>query len=571
MLRRLVLVVIPILFLGLAYGAYALARYGWDQVVEYKSPFTSELPSGETRTSLAQRVVIVLVDGVRLDTSRRMSNLNELRNQGVDLVSQVGQPSLSLPGWTAVASGAFPEVSGVTTNWYEGRVVVDNIFRQARLAGVNTALVGTSSWGELFSPWIGEGIYLESDLEWQDVQGSRALDAQILEQALPVLAGDTRLILIYFPGPDDNGHWFGGESPEYEASVQRVDEHIAAIASALDLESTALIVTTDHGMTAQGGHGGWEEEVLLTPLVMVGAGIGQGGEGVEVSQADIAPTVSALLGLPIPAHGQGVPLLDYLIGEAGLLAQRGVDAAVQQAEFWRYYLAQIGSNSPLPAPSEIEGVQSEILAAGEFAESRQASQEFIANMKQVVERAREARLQSERLSRLPIALAIALLPLAYPIFYLRKRELLMPILVALLYFVVHYALFFGRGLSWSLSAFRHETQILDFINFRLIEAAILSLSAGMLVGLLKRRATPGEATTAAVHTSYLVVYGLVLQADLFFYLWGLNFTWRLPDLMQGFKYYLDLFQLVGVAGTAIFLPLLALGSRWVARWVRAAN
>ncbi|MBI2845061.1 MAG: alkaline phosphatase family protein [Chloroflexi bacterium] len=571
MLRRGILWAIPILFLGVAYGAYVLARYGWNQVVEYISPFTTELPSGETRIGLSERVVIVLADGVRLDTSWRMSHLNELRKQGVDLVSRVGQPSLSLPGWTAVASGAFPEVSGVTTNWYEGSVEVDNIFRQAQLAGVKNALVGTPSWEQLFSPWIHRGVYLESDLEWQDVEGSQALDAQILEQALPVLAGDAQLVLIYFPGPDDNGHWFGGESPEYEAAVQRVDGYLAAIASSLNLESTSLIFTTDHGMTALGGHGGWEEEVLLTPLVMVGAGIGQGGEGVEVSQADIAPTVSALLGLPIPTHSQGQPLLDYLGSDERTLAQLGIDSAVRQAEFWRYYLGQIGDNSPLPAPAEIEGVESEMLAAGEFADSRQVSQEFIANMKQVVEEAREARLQGERLSRLPIALAIALLPLAYPIFYPRKKELVLPILVALLYFVVHYALFFGRGLSWSLSAFRHETQILDFINSRIIEAAILSLLAGMVVGLLKRRATPGEAASAAVNTSFFMVYGLVLQAVLFFYLWGLNFTWRLPDLMQGFKYYLDLFQLVGVAGTAVLLPLLALGSRWMARRVRPTN
>lgn len=570
-MRRILLLAIPFLLLGVSYLAYTLAQYGWDQVVEYKSLFTAELPSGEAREGLAQRVVIILVDGLRVDTSRRMANLNQLRVQGVDLVARTGQPSLSFPGWTVVGTGALQDVSGVTTNWYEGAVPVDNIFRQAQKAGLGTAMVGTPGWEQLYSSWIDEGYYLDSTLEWQDEEGSRALDQEILERALPVLEGNARLVLIYFPGPDDNGHWFGGESAQYEESVQRVDEHIAAIASTLDLESSTLIVTTDHGMTALGGHGGWEAEVVLTPLVLVGAGIGQGGQRVEVSQADIAPAVAVLLGLPIPTHNQGIPLIDYLTGDEGLLARRELDAAVQQAEFWRSHLSQIGDNSPLPAPAEIEGVQSEILAAGEFVRSRQVSQEFIANMKQTVERAKEARLKSERLSRLPLALAIAILPLLYPLSYPRKRELLMPILVTLLYFVVHYVLFFGRGLSWSLSSFRHETQIQDFINSRLIEAAILSLLAGLLMGLLKRRATPGEAASAAVYTSYFMVYGLVLQADLFFYLWGLNFIWRLPDLMLGFKYFLDLFQLVGVAGTAVILPILALGARWVARRVAATT
>lgn len=566
-MRRILLLAIPFLLLGVSYLAYTLAQYGWDQVVEYKSLFTAGLTSGEAGEGLAQRVVIILVDGLRVDTSRRMANLNQLRVQGVDLVARTGQPSLSFPGWTVIGTGALQDVSGVTTNWYEGAVPVDNIFLQAQKAGLGTAMVGTPGWEQLYSSGIDKGYYLDSTLEWQDEEGSRALDQEILERALSVLEGNARLVLIYFPGPDDNGHWFGGESAQYEESVQRVDEHIAAIASALDLESTTLIVTTDHGMTALGGHGGWEAEVVLTPLVMAGAGIGQGGQRVEVSQADIAPAVAVLLGLPIPTHNQGLPLVDSLQGDQRLLAQRSWDLAKQQYLLWKSYVGQIGGRFTVTSPEDREEEQQRLLAEGELIQSHQISLDFIAESKLAGEQAREARLNSERLGRLPIALAIAILPALYHLFHPRKRELLLPLLMAVLYFVVHYALFLGRGLSWSLSAFRHEAQILDFINARLIEGALLSLLAGLLVGVIKRGASVGEVANAAVHTSFFIVYILLLQIDYFFYLWGLNFTWRLPDLMLGFKYFLDLFQLVGVAGTAVILPILALGARWVARRV----
>lgn len=112
MKRALHLIIVLLILAGLALGAFQLAQYGWGQVAEYHSPFTGALPSGKGGQPLVDRVVMVVIDGLRLDASQEMANLNRLRGQGVDLVAGVGQPSLSYPSWAVMSTGAWQEISG---------------------------------------------------------------------------------------------------------------------------------------------------------------------------------------------------------------------------------------------------------------------------------------------------------------------------------------------------------------------------------------------------------------------------------------------------------------------------
>jgi len=541
MKRALHLVIVLLILAGLALGGFQLAQYSWDQVAEYQSPFPVALPSGEEGQPLVDRVVMVVIDGLRLDASQEMVNLNRLRGQGVDLVARVGQPSLSYPSWSVMSTGAWQEISGVTTNWYEGEVKVDNIFREAQRKGLRTAVVGDDGWLQLFGPWVERMVTFKgvSEEEHRDWEAIYALDDRILQGALQVLAEEPDLLLIHFEGPDNLGHGFGGASPEYRAGAQRVDDHLGELVAAIDLETTALIVTADHGQIDTGGHGGWESVVTRVPLVMVGRGIAQGGEGAEVNQTDLAPTVAVLLGTAIPAHNQGRALFEYLDIDPRSEAQRKDDLADQKSHFYSTYITWLTGTAP---------------------QGRTISEEM-------AQSARASRLSRERVGRLPIALLVALAPALYIGFYPRKRELLLPLGGALLYFLVYNLLFFGGGNRWSLSAFNSEAQIWAFITQRMVEAALVSALVGLVVGWFGRQRSAYGAALAAVNTSFLAAYGLILQIDLFYLLWNVGFSWYLPNLRMGFKYYLDLFQLVSVGFMALFLPLLSLGARWVGRRV----
>lgn len=71
MKRVLHLILVPFTLTGVALRAFQLAQYSWDQVAEYKSPFAGPPPCCEEGQPPVERVVMVLIDGLRLDASHR--------------------------------------------------------------------------------------------------------------------------------------------------------------------------------------------------------------------------------------------------------------------------------------------------------------------------------------------------------------------------------------------------------------------------------------------------------------------------------------------------------------------
>ncbi len=110
---------------------------------------------------------------------------------------------------------------------------------------------------------------------------------------------------------DYAAHEFGARSEEYRRAVLRSDERLDWLVERLDLGRTTLVVTADHGHLDEGGHGGPEPEVLETPLVLAGRGVRSGIRS-ESRQVDVAPTIAALLGLPLPGAAQGRVLVEAL-------------------------------------------------------------------------------------------------------------------------------------------------------------------------------------------------------------------------------------------------------------------
>ena len=63
----------------------------------------------------------------------------------------------------------------------------------------------------------------------------------------------------------------------------------------------SILVTADHGMNADGMHGGTTPELRELPLFLILPGIaGNGDTRQTISQLQIAPTVLKLLGIPLP-------------------------------------------------------------------------------------------------------------------------------------------------------------------------------------------------------------------------------------------------------------------------------
>jgi hypothetical protein len=560
--KILLLVLVLLILAVIGYQAQNLAMIGWDSVVEYQTPYLTDLPRGNAAEPLARRVILVLVDGLRLDASRNMPRLNELRQRGADLSVRVGQPSLSYPSWTVIVSGVWQEVSGVTTNWYEGEVRVDTIFKAARDAGMPAVVVGGGGWKKLYGSHLTEFVKVPGPEDenappeaWAQMDSdSYRLSTQALDDY------PEGLILVYFGGTDELAHLYGGISSQYLDEVQRVDGYIGLLAERLDPEKDVLIVTADHGHVDAGGHGGWEQSVLHVPLVMVGKAI-RPGAYTERLQADIAPTIAALLGIPIPVHAQGRPLVEMLEASAEAKGRIGLNAGLQLVGFYDAYAQTLGVR---PFAGDVLTRYRERLARGEEGAVSGMWEEITAR----AQAARAKRFWRERLLRLPIALGIALVPLLYLLLFRRRlRQLLIPLGFALLYFVFYNALFFGRGYTWSLSAFNSEAQIKAFFNERLLDAALSFVVAGLLLALISWKRPLLQTLERMVTFAFFVGYLLLLQVDLFYWLYNIRFSWALPDLKLGFKYYMDLLQMVPTGLLGVILAPLGVLIGWgLQRW-----
>ncbi len=550
---------IPLLLAGLGYGAQALGMAALDVLAGYQGAPVGALPAGRATAPVSGRVVVVVVDGLREDTSRQMPNFQRLRAQGADLPSWSGLPSLSLPGYTVLGTGAMPDLSGVASNWWEGPVVVDSLFARAREAGLPSALAAMGGWDTLYGPWA-TTTYTAS---WPSVSGDYLAAAPttpaIGQEALRLLReSDAALVYVHFGETDEAGHARGGTSPEYMEAALHCDEQIGSIAAALDWSHDTLVLTADHGMSADirghgGGHGGGEDESRRVPVVMVGRGI-RPGTYPEGSQADIVPTVAALLGLPIPAHSQGRTRLDVLVLTPDQRADKALALGEQQEALHVAYLRSLGAN---PAVDGLEQARA-ALRAGEHGRVEGLVRDYLARLDAAVERAKANLLWQERLVRLPYLLVPLLAAGLFVGLYRPRREIGRPALLAALFFLVHAVVYLAvRGNDFSFTTVAGQ-DVVDFFLARTVDAAIVTLVVAAAAGLAWRRRPWLEVVWGANLSAAIIGWGWVLQLGLFLWLYGLVPVWRLPDMGWGFKFYVDLLATVGVGFAGFLFPWLAL-------------
>jgi len=583
--RRLAWIVaaclIPVLLAGLSLYAKSLTMTAWDAVVKYQSPYCFELePVAASGQPATGGVLLIIVDGLRLDASRTLDTWNAARNGGLgapaaDLVAVTGQPSLSDPAAAVIPSGASQEIHGVTTNWYEGLLKIDNLFTAAKRSGKTTAVVAGKGWVDLYGDSIG-AMY-----KFDDTAGD--YDDQVFQQAMAILAAGSEastplpdLLIVHFGGVDTASHEYGATSPENLAVARKLDGYIGQMLAAYDLGNRTAILTADHGHIATGGHGGWEAEVVNVPLVLVGKAV-TSGQMPAAQQTDIAPTIAALLGMSQPSETIGAILDNVVSLPPEDLAKAFVDLGRVRFEFSQAYAGEVGKN--LPSSQALTDIDQNIvdgnglidqawvnLTAGDPGRGVEAAKGGLYLMDEARSKVDALRLAAERRSRLALALILALGPLLGLLYLGRNRWSAYALVAAVGYFAVHSVVFYlVHGFRLSLSIFNEESMVQSFFNSRMLEAAIVVLLTGLVLGLVigwRKRYQGPELAEAAATLSYLVAYGLGLQIVLFYYLFGVNFGWYLPNLLWGFKFYADCLQMVptGLAALAV-VPIVLLGAK----------
>jgi len=342
--RQVVAAAVTLLVLG-AVGAVQAGSAGASFMfdLEQVQPALARVPPliADAHTPrLARRVFLVVIDGLRLDRSYELPYLDELRRRGVDGEATSHYPTWSRPNYVSILTGVPPSASGVRTNHHATPVQLDSLMDRAHAAGLHVATATDYDvLPRMFLRRKSEVSRAPIDIDTDNADlealedplartSVKAPDADLVspfddaryapwpggfsEAGAALTAGDADLVVLLVGAVDAAGHAYGGDRPQYRDAALIADHAVARALARIDLAQDAVIVTADHGHTGRGGHGGLEPEVLGVPLVAAGAGIKPGATVLDAQLIDIAPTVSALLGIPAPGHGLGRTLTDLL-------------------------------------------------------------------------------------------------------------------------------------------------------------------------------------------------------------------------------------------------------------------
>ncbi len=268
------------------------------------------------------KVVLVLSDGLRDDVAaERMGFLEHLieAGRGTRFTVRGELPSLSRPMYETVHTGLPVTEHGIFSNQIVRRSSVPNVFEVAVAHGRTTAAAAYYWFSELYNrvPYD-----LVDDREVDDpslpIQHGRFYtednfpDKEVfLMAATLVRKYDPDYLLVHPMGMDFQGDSVGASAPEYRNQAILQDIILANVIPEWHQRGYTVVVTADHGMSADHSHGGTTPDVRLVPLYLLPpSGAGQGHTREIVSQLRVAPTLLSLLGLPIPKTMKHPPL-DY--------------------------------------------------------------------------------------------------------------------------------------------------------------------------------------------------------------------------------------------------------------------
>jgi hypothetical protein len=520
---------------------FAIVGYFWatgliDSVFNYRSPlrYTPPTTGAPLGTSLTNRVVIVLIDALRYDTSVNssvMPFLNALRENAASAMMHSKPPSYSEPGYTTILTGAWPDINdGPAVNLEYPEIpnfTQDDIFSAAHRIGLRTAISGYY-WFEKLVPQVAV------DGSFYTPGEDAAADKNVIVAALAMLASDYQLVLIHIDQVDYAGHHLGGPfDRRWNVAAKQADDYLGQIVSTLDLARDTVIVLSDHGQIDRGGHGGPEPITLLEPFIMAGAGVRPGMSFPDISQVDVAPTIAALLGTNYPASAEG-RVRTEMLNLTPAYESKIQSAEIEQKKLlFNTYTTAISSQpsqppDPLSPFSYVVGI----------------------------DRARANRLARERVWRNITSIALAVL-CAYGLIITWKRKMLWLALGA----VIHISIFNFRYAildrhTYSLSSVEGQTWL---ITYTAITASI-ALIIGWLITMLRLSAFqtgPRKAAETSLGFVFCTVYMLALPILVNFAINGVLVSWTLPEFYTSYIALLSLLQWIFVSAVGLLLTGIA--------------
>lgn len=239
---------------------------------------------------------------------------------------------------------------------------------QLRDAGKTMVHLGDDTWQALFPGYFDANLTHAYDS--LNVWDLHTVDNGVTEHILPLLsASETHkwdLVFGHYLGVDHAGHQYGPNHPAMTSKLKQMDTVLREIIASLD-QNTLLVVMGDHGMDAKGDHGGESDDEVEAALWMYSKKSIFGREQDrfiepprtakerQVAQIDLVPSLSLLLGLPIPFNNLGAPISEAFVGPGppdwrNLAAVNALTAAQIQRYQHEYSIARNQDESLFSIP-----------------------------------------------------------------------------------------------------------------------------------------------------------------------------------------------------------------------------
>jgi len=299
----------------LALGIAALLLHQWffTWVPALPQPGLRRDEAGLPRTS--RRVIVIAIDGCRADRLKEAHTpfLDRLRGEGTEFTNMsTVYPARTVTCFSSMLTGAPSSVHGMHSNFVPSLgVKCESVFDVLRANGMRAKLVGIAHLVDAFGE---EDVRIVSA-----VMDNDAIDFALVDQAKRVLReDDPELLVLQLLSVDQTGHSRGSYNDEYLHKIEATDRIIEEFLGwcrehgHLDDETTVLI-TADHGQgIGIGGHGHMSPSEITIPCLLWGAGV-EAGQSIPEQRfiTDIAPTLTALLGVPEPSASIGRTLIPY--------------------------------------------------------------------------------------------------------------------------------------------------------------------------------------------------------------------------------------------------------------------
>src|SRR5512140_1808470 len=226
------------------------------------------------------RGILILSDGLRYDTAvASMGYLGHLVEARLATLYKVmgEMPSISRPMYETTHTGLAASEHGIVSNLVVRRSTQPNVFQSAVLAGKTTAAAAYWWFSELYNRVPYDKIMdCEVDDDSLLIQHGRFYtedehpDVELFATAgLLVRRFNPDYLLLHPMGMDYAGETYGSDSSQYRGHATRQDAWLAPYIAEWLAGGYTVLLSGDHGMNADGHHGGTTPDVREVPLYVV--------------------------------------------------------------------------------------------------------------------------------------------------------------------------------------------------------------------------------------------------------------------------------------------------------------